>query len=270
MTSSDQLSAVDANRLFYAQEAEFYDKTEPCVTAAWQQKWLRSTLELALERVGRDARVLDAGGGSGNAALTLLELGTEPLLVDVSPQMIAIWERRARQQGWTPRSELASLEEFFSHDSREWDLIVFSSVVHHLEDPLRVLRAAASRLACSGLIVTIFDPVRAGYLGRILRRLDYLQWVLKTRPRHVTTIIKRRLGRLRQNYQETNLGALAEVHAFTGLDDLHLVRELEQHGMRCVAHERCYDARSAWLRVVLRRLRIPTGFAMVLEAAEVD
>lgn len=257
------LTPAEANRRFYAENAELYDSTEACANCEFARRRLESALEHALVQMPPDARVLDAGGGSGNASLILVERGFDPLLVDVSPEMVAIWEQKARRLGALPRSQISTLEEFFGSDERQWDLIVFSSVLHHLYEPEAMLRQAAKRVAPGGFVVTIFDPLKLSRVGLVLRRLDYLCWLLLKSPRHLAGRIGARLARRSEGPAAPSTGELAEYHAVTGLDDQVLVRALNGSGMEIVAHERLSDARFGVIRTLARLARIPTAFSLV-------
>lgn len=75
--------------------------------------------------------VLDACGGSGNVSLVLLERGIEPVLVDVSPHLLAIYERKAVERGHRPAFHESTIESFLETDSRTWDIIFFVAALHH-------------------------------------------------------------------------------------------------------------------------------------------
>jgi SAM-dependent methyltransferase len=257
------LTPAEANRRFYAEYAELSDSTEACANCGFARRRLESALEHALVQLPPDARVLDAGGGSGNASLILVERGFDPLLVDVSPEMVAIWEQKARALGYWPRSEISTLEEFFGADQRRWDLIVFSSVLHHLYEPEALLRQAAASLEPGGFIVTIFDPLKLSRVGLVLRRLDYLCWLLLKSPGHLARRIWARARGGDEGGDGLNTGELAEYHAVTGLDDQVLVRALNDSGMEIVAHECLSDARFGVIRTLARLARIPTAFSLV-------
>ena len=74
----------------------------------------------------------------------LLGMGLEPMVLDISPHMLERWERKAQELGHAPRTELGTIEGFLSADDRHWNLIIFSSVLHHLEDPIDALLAAGA------------------------------------------------------------------------------------------------------------------------------
>ena len=192
--------------------------------------------------------------------------GFDPLVVDVSPEMTDVWRRKAAARGIEPRIEIASLEEFFAADERSWDLIVFSSVLHHLADPVGVLTAAARRLEPGGFIATVFDPRAIGRRGVAMRRLDYLTFLMLHSPRGLIGSIRDRLRRAGPEGEIANVGAMAELHALTGLDDGRIVGALTARGLSIVAHERISDARYAYVRALARAMRTATTFSLVARA----
>jgi SAM-dependent methyltransferase len=204
-------------------------------------------------------------GVEGLASIRRLAmLGVEPVLVDVSPRMVDLWREKADRLGVQPEVEISALESFFSTDEREWDVIVFSSVLHHLEDPAGVLLGAARRLAPGGTIATIFDPLHATPIRALIRRLDYIAWLVRHSPSSLASIVGRRVGIGRSEPAGENVGAMAERHAMTGLDDRALIGALAGEGLVLIHHERPYHARLRAMRGLARILRTPTNFSLVL------
>lgn len=259
------IGSAEANRRFYETHAADYDETEFCATTRKPKDDLREALLSGLEQVAPAPRVLDAGGGTGNASMVLAELGVSTTLIDASPQMLARYRAKARAAGLEPTTELADLERFFAVDERRWDMIVFSSVLHHLEDPAAVLCLAANRLEPGGVLVTIFDPLIVGRPGYLLRRLDYMAWIAIHAPATLLRAVWRRLrSRLRRataGSAEPNIGELAERHAMSGLDDERIRRGVEAAGLVTIRHQRIHDARHRWIARAGERLGQPTHFA---------
>lgn len=264
---ASELSALDANRLFYADRADTYDQLEHCASAERSRNRLESLLCQALAAVGRSpnsVQALDAGGGTGNASSILVSLGVDPLLLDASPEMAALWERKADADGHAAHTVLGSVEAFLATNPRSWDLIVFSSVLHHLDDPARVLRSAASRLAQGGVIATCFDPIAMGTAGRALRRLDWACWELVHAPRGFAATVGARVRRtLSPETGGPEVGRRAEVHALSGLDDRALATTLHDCGLEVLAHRRSFDARHGWARNTFRAVGAPSSFELL-------
>lgn len=258
------LSPAEANRLFYETYAPDYDALEYCAHAPEAQQRLRDAVEPALSALGPDARVLDAGGGSGNVSALIADRGFRPRLVDVSAEMVAQWEEKARARGLEPDTEVAPLEEFFERDDQRWDLIVFSSVLHHLEKPIQLLETATGRLQPGAFLVTVFDPLELRRSRVVLRKLDYLFWLITRSPEQIPRFIARRLRPGGGQAGEDNVGAIAEYHAVSGLDDRAIIDALRANGIEVVAHERTHDARFGLVRAISRATRMPTSFSLVL------
>ncbi len=178
------LTAAEANARFYAEHAELYDRTEPCLVDPHQRQRLEQAIAHALALVGDEPQVLDACGGSGNAGIVLARHGVVPVVVDVSAEMTALWAVKAQRAGVTPEIHVATVESFLAGDPREWDLVTFCSALHHLEDPATVLEVAARRLAPGGVILTMFDPTRGERLLRYARKGDWLLELARSEPRH--------------------------------------------------------------------------------------
>jgi len=156
---------ADANRRFYAAAAEEYDLTEDCVIDPVERERLRRALSKAIAAASERRHVLDACGGSGNASLVLHELGVTPVTVDISPEMLNIYRRKAKACGYEAETKVAEIQGFLQDDDRRWNLVVFSSALHHLEDYGAVLALAVRRLAPGGVLVTILIRSPSGRSG---------------------------------------------------------------------------------------------------------
>jgi ubiquinone/menaquinone biosynthesis C-methylase UbiE len=258
-----RLSTAEANRLFYAQVADTYHQTEECVVSARLRRSLREALEHAVAQLPPAPRVLDACGGSGNVSLPLLELGARPTTVDISPEMLSIYDREARRRGFGPDLCVGEIGDYLRENERTWDMIVFSSALHHLENYEEVIDLALDRLSPGGILLTIFDPTLTGRLGRWLRRFDYLLHVVLRTPSRIPSSVMRRLFPSAPSVGET-IGALAERHALQGVDDLALRQLFEARGLEVLVHDRLHEGRFLITRAASQLLREPSAFRFVV------
>ena len=258
-------TAAEANRIFYRDEARAYDQTEDCLCEARNRERLQVVLAAALARLDPAPRVLDACGGTGNVGVALHARGITPVVVDVSPDMTAIWSDKAADLGLSPEIHNMAIEEFLSSDGRRWDLITFTSALHHLEDYTNVLLLAAARLAPGGLLLTLFDPTPATREMRLVRKLDFVLWLVLKRPTRFVRLVGAAVQRkLRPAGGNDHVGRLAERYAYTGIDDFELARASQRSGLELVVHERTHDARLAAVRHLLRLLGWPSSFHLLL------
>lgn len=256
------LSAAEANRRYYATRAADYDQTEECVTLERHRCRLRRVLETAIAGAQRHELILDACGGSGNASLELGAMGLDAMTVDISAEMLEIYARKASAAGLPARTQVCEISSFLSEDSNRWDLIVFSSALHHLDDYRAVLLAASQRLAGGGVIATVFDPVSPGKPGLMIRYIDYMLWLAVRQPRTFAHRLSDRV--VRRGASAPSVGRVAERHALSGIDDVALVRYLEERGLEILHHEREFEAHFSPVRMALRLLGQPSAFSLIL------
>jgi len=142
-------------------------------------------IDLALDRAGiirsNVKMIMDVGSGSGNSVFALAHIFPQARIVasDLSPDMVAIMRHRAIQRGVDDRvavmvadaSRLEPLPETF-------DVIMGSSMLHHLIDPFSALGRLLAGLRPGGIAV-FYEPFQAGnlilrqVLGEIVRRAPY-------------------------------------------------------------------------------------------------
>lgn len=229
---------------------------------------------------------LDACGGSGNVAHKLLKMGLKVTLCDISQELTEICVARAQEYASDLRVANAEIAEFLREDTASYDLIVYSSALHHLQNFTEVLRLSYERLKPCGFVYTVFDPAlsnRISFVSRILLGIDYFLFKVRYHPKDTLAGAARRLRRclgssFSQNkipkgsrrdglttFHPDYLGVLAEYYARTGIDDLQLAADLEGMGFSVVLHERYAEARHGFFRKILTSMQQITAFKFLLQ-----
>lgn len=261
-TADVAMTASDANRLFYAEHAAAYDREEHCVAREAPREFLAALLDRAIAASGTSSpRTLDACGGTGNVSELLSRRGISTTVADVSPEMLALWEAKARDLGVDADTVECDIDEFLATDERQWDLIVFSSALHHLDDYIDVVGLAAARLAPGGVLVTLLDPTQTG--GDVtarLRRFDYLLSLI-LHPRAFAAAAGRRSRR--REGGGVNVGDIAEKHVLEGVDDDAVIACLARADVDVVEHRRYVDQRYRLTEWIMRALRLSTTFHLI-------
>lgn len=275
---ADYATVAEANRRYYAQTADLYDSTETCVTGKAAQAELERDLDRVLSLIGKPAgevAALDACGGSGNVSLKLLRRGVRVTVADISAELLAILRRKAEAAGLAPEICCGEVGAFFENTEREFDLITFSSALHHLQDIERVLLLAIARLRPGGILYTVHDPTSSAEqkaVSRVLLRAEYYLFKVLCQPGDLPAAVVRKLRRaLRHgskpaagNIAPEQLGVLAEFHVAHGIEDLGLVQRLQRAGVEVVAHERFAGARFGPTRWLVSRMGDATSFKLIL------
>ena len=257
------MRTADANRLLYAETASDYDVCEHCIAHAGPRSLLEGILDRAIAAGPSERpRTLDACGGTGNVSELLAARGIETTLADVSPEMLARWREKAGRLGVAADAVEGEIEPFLAADDRRWELIVFSSALHHLDDYVGTAELAAGRLAPGGVLVTAFDPIlTADALTHRLRRFDYLL-SLALHPRALAAALGRRSRR--SSAGGHNVGDLAEKHALEGVDDERIVTALCAAGLEVVEHRRYPCQRYRITERLIRAARRTTTFHLIV------
>jgi SAM-dependent methyltransferase len=171
----------------------------------------------------------------------------------------------------------SEIGNFLAQDGDKFDLIIFSSALHHLENIDAVLALAFERLAPGGLLYSIYDPTlqkQHHTLSRIAGRLEYYTFKVFFQTADFPKAIGRRLRRimagarpdqkLSSELNDATIGMLAEYHTGTGIDDLALVEHMRKVGYEVVWHNRYAEARFQLTRKIIRWVGDATSFKLLL------
>jgi ubiquinone/menaquinone biosynthesis C-methylase UbiE len=263
---------IAANREYFDHNAARYDQEEPCIVDPRSQeivtRHLRQLVSLLGQRFGgTPLRALDAGGGSGNLSLKLIEMGVAADLVDVSQAMIDIFLSRVpppiREKTATSCSDL---ETFFGKSDTRYHLICFSSVLHHLLDYRAILALAAAHLEPGGIIYTIHDPSPG---SRFWSRVEMADYHFSNFGRAVA-YLKRRLGLApapqEEHGEEHGIDeSLAEPHVAPGIDDIALRAYFVEQGFDIVWHHRFKSGRTIASTLLYHLARHVRGFSFAVQ-----
>lgn len=99
-------------------------------------------------------RVLDVGCGLGKVTVYLAEKGLDIIGIDISPRMIDLAKKKAREHQVSIDFQAAELNQFLT--TKQFDGVLFAGVLEHIENEEQMMRDAQRVLKESGKII-IFD-----------------------------------------------------------------------------------------------------------------
>lgn len=223
----------------------------------------QAVLEFLRSRINRPLRAVDMCGGAGKAAFTLksCDPGCEVTLVDLADKMLDIARRRSEKENVSCRIVLKDAFTFLGDEAEEFDLIVFSSALHHFKDPIALLEAAAQRLSPQGMIISIADP------NTIIKsaRFRFLQF-MAAGSQHQKAAVKKSFNSFLGRGGQTTAAAdfdLAEYQTYTGIDDIKLKHDLKRAGLAALLHMR-YPAGEPFITKIMPWLGLCWAFSMVM------
>jgi len=148
------------NVIFHDHEAAFYDALH---TDMWES--LQEQINLlvddvtAVATIGNNASLLDIGCGTGLSTQLLLQsklgeaiqnitlLDTSPKMLEMALQKATLWNKKVK----TINNSLSQVQEKF-------DVIIISSVLHHIPDLETFLKQVDDALNPGGILLHLQDP----------------------------------------------------------------------------------------------------------------
>lgn len=230
------------NRKLHDHGAHNYDNYPPYHNAQIFRHYARDAAYIRglFQRV---PLVLDAGCGTGHLAREFIKAGCRVDVNDISPEMVKVTRKRiARLQRDTVSytQDVNALLERLARGKRRYDVVCFSSMLHHVVDYVKSVRLAARLLRPGGVVYIFGEPTWFGK-GGLSRSSKFAIWASAQyinaykavrNPRYALRFIREQY--LRRNVEgkpEIDI-ALAEYHGRTGLDHQRILRTLRDE--RCV------------------------------------
>jgi predicted TPR repeat methyltransferase len=265
---------VGANVDFYRQIADKYDRYENYLF----DSLLQQSLENDLDRIGsyflalgRTPSCLECGGGTGNLTLKMCARGWAVTVVDISEHMLDLLKEKALTKGYLPTLIRSPIERFLDATHETFDLVAFSSVLHHLYSYASVVGRAASHVRFGGFFYSNWDPAipRNPFWTRAFDSIDTAAAKFMLDPGDVLPGILRRTKKLFRRKDSlfgrpvVSAGDLAEYHAKTGVDDKQILTLLQTSGFSIVEHQRFATGRTKVVRFLNEHLRLLESFKII-------
>jgi len=183
-----------ANIRFHRAEAEVYDIRHGELFNAFTQRQLRKIIKKTLTffhkipemQAKREILALDCGAGTGNISGKMLMEGCIVDAVDISQEMLAVMGAKFKSK-YDGRYRLINqdINSFLSSkESKDYDLIAFSSTLHHVPDYRITFSQAIKVLKRPGIIMVLHEPLPKertyiGSLSTAIRKIDRFVWKYK-------------------------------------------------------------------------------------------
>jgi 2-polyprenyl-3-methyl-5-hydroxy-6-metoxy-1,4-benzoquinol methylase len=277
MTSDlGEACVIEANVRFYQEIAAKYDRYEACVSDPSLQQLLNRDLdriEILLGKRDGPIECLDCGGGSGNLTLKMLKKGWSVTAVDISADMLTILDTKAKREGYAPHLINESISNFLGTGQKKYDVVTFSSVLHHLYSYLKVVAQTTDHIKPGGIFYSNYDPVvsRYPYVMLSFETFDTVLAKLMYDRADFLPGISRRIRKFFGKFDNQNgrpvagPGDLAEYHAKTGVDDLAIVEYLSKNGFCVREHLRWSSGRTFPARFINRHMRLMESFKIIAQ-----
>jgi SAM-dependent methyltransferase len=182
---------LEANLRSHHVEAAVYDIRHGEIFNLYEQAVMKALIRKGLSALRKsivpgapvEFRVLDGGCGTGNAGIKFLKSGARVDAVDLSPDMVEVMKKKIGPD-LSRRARLirADIDSYLdSVGSASYDVIAFSSLLHHLPEYQDTIAKAAVVLKRPGLFFIFHEPLpddqsNATALSARMRAVDRFVW----------------------------------------------------------------------------------------------
>ncbi|MFC1926560.1 class I SAM-dependent methyltransferase [Chloroflexota bacterium] len=168
---------LSANIEEHEKEAKYYDTIHTELFNRYEQKRINKSLDAALNKFDKDSKILDVGCGTGNLTIGLLERGFKNLTsLDISEEMIRELKKKVKKYDCNINFMVSDLDTFLQRNDSKFDIVLISSVLHHLPDYISSLKHLKETLNENGCIYITHEPLpppKPSILAKLLSRLDF-------------------------------------------------------------------------------------------------
>lgn len=235
-------TVIFANQAVQRVEAKMFRLIHPELFQGIEKAWLERDLDMLKARCpGRVVHACDIGAGTGRLTHELLKRGCAVFAVELSRDMSDIL-RQEVAVGVPLQVVNDDIDTFLLKNTRRFDIICVSAMLHHLDDYQGVVGKLAQHLMDKGAIFISHEPVlRSRHTKRVLSffidKCDsvlFRLWLFFIKGKRLPVI----------DYSE------ADPHGRTGIDEERICAILEEGGCRIVSFERYAPRKTRLMRVI--------------------
>lgn len=238
MTPNYDTIAASANTAVYDDKlTQSYISGSPHLKYRSMRRLYEQLSERVFEEARKNARVprvLDLGAGEGSATSVFLGLGANVTAVDVSESQLSALRTKCCHYGDRLHLLQCEIREALVTNER-YDIVLMSSVLHHIPDYIASIKSAIGVLGPTGQFFSFQDPIRYDTLSTfasLMSKGGYLSW--RVFQADVLGGLSRRLRRSRGIYLDDCPYDNAEYHVTrNGVDQVGIQAFLAANGFDC-------------------------------------
>jgi 2-polyprenyl-3-methyl-5-hydroxy-6-metoxy-1,4-benzoquinol methylase len=165
----------------HKKETKYYDVIHTELFNYYEQKRINRSLDDIINKFDKDCKILDIGCGTGNLTIKLLERGYKNIIcLDISKEMIRELKKKVKKYNHNTIVVVSDLDAFLiGRNGSKFDIILVSSVLHHLPNYIDSLKHLKEALREDGCIYITYEPLplqKPSILITFLFKLDFLMY----------------------------------------------------------------------------------------------
>jgi len=259
---------LEENIKLHKIESNIYRQIHSEIYNFYEQRRINKDIDLIMDTIQKEnPSILDVGCGTGNILLKFLKRGAVVTGVDISKEMLNELLKCVSGNGNTTLITLDA-ESFIKDElknNKKYDLISFSSILHHLPNYLDTVTNACNLVRVGGCLYVVHEP------PLIAERAENL-------PRRVSSFADEKVYRWRLmmkgvKHLPISCYEYADYHFWQGergINQEKICRILEENGFKIVQFKEYITRRNGIFALVDNVLKInPTNdFSLVAQKLE--
>ena len=164
-------------------EGKYYDIIHREIFNKYEQDRIKKNLSHIFKKIGKkNIKVLDVGSGTGNLVTNLLTFNKkfdfEITAVDLSKEMQDVMKKKLKSKNI--KYHLNDVDSFLKENKKNYDLIMISSVLHHLPNYQETTQNLLKILNNNGIIFITHEPLNNSLKSnsRLYHFIEFLDFKL--------------------------------------------------------------------------------------------
>lgn len=186
---------MSANIEVHRKEAEYYDIIHKEIFNIYEQNRIRSSLSKITKDYDKKSTVLDVGAGTGNLTIKLLEEGFENITcLDLSKEMMNKLREKVKDYDHNIKFVVSDCDTFLKENNSTFDVVLMSSVLHHLPDYVESLELIKGALDKKAIVYITHEPLpkpkKISTTIKLLLKIDFIAY-------HIRYVFLKMIGKLK-------------------------------------------------------------------------
>jgi len=243
----------EENIKVHQKEAEIFEIIHPELFSPEEQRKNIFDIDFMISRIEKKSPlVLDIGCGTGNQSLKFYERNCQVTGVDISKDMLFVFEKKLKNNDMKERIRLVCLDadEFLRQDKNKYDIISFSACLHHMPDYLTTIKKSTKRVADKGFLYITHEPTLKENKGRAI--INRCIEMIDSGFFRIMLFLTKRMTLPDSNYD------YSDCHTKIGLDHDEIINLLNDSGFNILFFEK-YCPRKNKIIYLIDHYLIKTG-----------
>lgn len=257
---------LEENIKLHKIESNIYRQIHADIYNLYEQRRIKKDVDLIMDTIQKEnPSVLDVGCGTGNILLKFLKLNAVVTGVDISKEMLDELLKYVSGSATLITSDAGSFIKEELKNNKKYDIISFSSVLHHLPDYLDTVTNACNLVNEGGGIYIVFEhPLSVERKANLLYRI----WSFADEE-----IYRWRLRIKGVKHPSISCYEYADYHVWQGergINQEKICRILEENCFKIVKYEEYILRRNGIFALVDNMLKInpPNIFSLIAQKLE--